>query len=158
MKVGPESLAEHRLVILKAVNVAARRFGAGPDDVEDAAGEVVVELLRDDARALKAYRGDSAFTTWLTVVSHRIACREFAKRLRARQVEASKPVVALPSRDVEILAELEKLPERERRALVLFHIEEATYQEIASKLAIPANQVGMVLLRAREALAAILKK
>ncbi len=145
---------EHRLVVLKAVNAAASRFGATEADADDAASEVFVELLKDDARTLRAYRGESAFTTWLTVVAHRVAVREFSKKR-----PAPLPVKTAPKPpDIDVLAELEKLPERERRALVMFHVEEASYQEIAAALGIPANQVGMVLLRGREALAELLKR
>ncbi len=146
---------EHRLVVLKAVNAAARRFGASEADGDDAAGEVFVELLKDDAKALRAYRGDSAFTTWLTVIAHRVACREFSRK---RPLPGLKEAAVPPAdADAGVLTELEKLPERERRALVMFHVEEASYHEIAPKLGIPSSQVGMVLLRAREALAKLLK-
>ena len=151
---------EHRLVVLKAVNAAARRFGATEADCDDAAGEVFVELLKDDAKALRAYRGESAFTTWLTVIAHRVAVREFARRRPSPlPLDAGIPAVSEGRRGTESnpLAELEQLPERERRALVLFHVEEASYHEIAAKLGIPSSQVGMVLLRAREALAKLLK-
>ncbi len=144
---------EHRLVALKAANAAARRFGASAADAEDAASELFVELLKDDAKVLRAYRGDSAFTTWLTVIAYRVACREFARRARER-VPPPKPVPA-PA-ESEVLAQLAKLPERERRALVMFHVDDATYREIADALGIPPAQVGMVLLRAREALAKVL--
>jgi RNA polymerase sigma-70 factor (ECF subfamily) len=143
---------EHRAVVLKAVNAAARRFRATEADIEDAVSEVFLELLKDDARVLKGFRGESALTTWLTVVAHRIAIREFSKR-------RPPPVPPRPERrsDPGILAELEKLPERERRALVMFHIEERSYREIAAELGVPLNQVGMILLRAREALAKLFR-
>ena len=143
---------EHRLVVLKAVHAAARKFRTTEADVEDAVSEVFVELLKDDSKALRAYKGEAAFTTFLTVIAYRVACREFARR-----VPKPPPRLPAPPSDPEVLAQLEKLPERDRRALVLFHIEECSYHEIALKLGIPANQVGMVLLRAREALAKILK-
>lgn len=146
---------DYRLVVLKAVNTVARRFGASPDDVEDAAAQVFVELLDKDARVLRSFKGNSAFTTWLTVVAYRVAAREFSRRIRARQVEASAPPAeeVAPPGDREVLDRLRGLPEQDRAALVLFHIEEASYKEIALRLGIPANQVGMVLLRAREKLA-----
>jgi RNA polymerase sigma-70 factor (ECF subfamily) len=147
---------EHRLVVLKAINAAARRFGASEADCDDAVSEVFVELLKEDARALRAWRGESAFTTWLTVIAHRVACREFARKRPSP--ERREAAVRPPSPEAGVLDELEKLPERERRALVLFHVEEASYQEIAAKLGIPSNQVGMVLLRGREMLAKLLKQ
>lgn len=148
---------EYRLVVLKAVHTAARRFRAGEADVEDAASQVFIELFQEDGRALRAYRGESALTTWLTVVAYRIATREFARRVRAREVEAAKPVSAPPARDAEVFETLERLPELDRRALVMFHVDDSSYKEISEQLGIPLNQVGMVLLRAREKLAKVLR-
>jgi RNA polymerase sigma-70 factor (ECF subfamily) len=149
-------IRDYRLIVYKAVHTAARRYRAGEADVEDAANQVFLELYQDGARVLRAYRGESALSTWLTVVAFRIASREFMRRKRHREVEAAKPVKEAPSRDKEVLELMERLGEQDRRALVLFHIEEASYKEISSQLGIPMNQVGMVLLRAREKLGRIL--
>ena len=148
---------EYRLVVLKAVHTAARRFRAGEADVEDAASQVFIELFQDEGRALHAYRGESALTTWLTVVAYRIATREFVRQVRAKEVEASKPVPVPVPRDSEVLEFLERLPELDRRALVMFHVDDRSYKEIADQLGIALNQVGMVLLRAREKLAKVLR-
>ena len=148
---------EYRLVVLKAVHTAARRFRAGEADVEDAASQVFIELFQQNGRALRAYRGESALTTWLTVVAYRIATREFVRQVRARQVEVAKPVSSWVDRDPEVLEFLERLPELDRRALVMFHIDDRSYKEISEQLEIPINQVGMVLLRAREKLARVLQ-
>ncbi len=147
---------DYRLVVLKAVHTAARRFGAGEADVEDAASQVFIELFQGDGKALRAYRGESALTTWLTVVAYRIATREFVRQVRTREVEAAKPALPPPERDAEVLEFLERLPELDRRALVMFHVDDRSYKEIADQLGIPFNQVGMVLLRAREKLAKVL--
>src|SRR5436190_20798893 len=93
---------DYRLVVLKAVHTAARRFHAGEADVEDAASQVFIELYQDDGKALRAYRGESALTTWLTVVAYRIATREFVRRIRAKEVEAAKPVAEPAIRDTEV--------------------------------------------------------
>jgi len=148
---------DYRLVVLKAVHTAARRFRAGEADVEDAASQVFIELFQHDGRALRAYRGESALTTWLTVVAYRIATREFVRQIRHREVEAAKPVAPPAERDADVLEYLERLPEMDRRALVMFHVDDRSYKEIADQLGIPVNQVGMVLLRAREKLARVLK-
>lgn len=147
---------EYRLVVLKAVYTAARRFRASEADVEDAASQVFIELLEDDGRALRAYRGESALSTWLTVVAYRIATREFVRQVRARDAQASKPVPSGAVPDAEVLEFLERLPEQDRRVLVMFHVEELSYKEISEHLGIPLNQVGMVLLRAREKLARVM--
>src|SRR6476619_8466863 len=92
---------DYRLVVLKAVHTAARRFRMGEADVEDAASQVFIELFQDEGRALRAYRGESALTTWLTVVAYRIATREFVRQIRHREVEAAKPVAVPAERDAE---------------------------------------------------------
>jgi len=148
---------EYRLVVLKAVHTAARRFRAGEADVEDAASQVFIELFQQNGRALRAYRGESALTTWLTVVAYRIATREFVRQVHAREVEAAKPVSSWVERDAEVLEFLERLPELDRRSLVMFHVDDRSYKEISEQLGIPINQVGMVLLRAREKLARVLQ-
>ena len=157
---GPEAwdrfVRNHRLVVLKAVHSAAYRFRATAADVEDAAGQVFLELIEDDSKLLKSFQGKSALTTWLSVIAYRTAAREFSRRVRAREVESARPAGGPRPRETEVLEQLERLPEQDRRALVLFHIEDSSYKEIADRLGIPANQVGMVLLRAREKLARIL--
>jgi len=147
---------DYRLLIFKAAHSAARRFRAGAADVEDAVHQVFVELLDDGAKILRSYGGRSTFTHWLTVVAYRIAAREFARRSRERPLEADAEADRPPPADPDALAQLSRLPERERRALVLFHVEGRSYREVARTLAVPLNQVGMVLLRAREQLAKIL--
>jgi RNA polymerase sigma-70 factor (ECF subfamily) len=157
---GPEEwdrfARDYRLVVLKAVHTAARRFRAGEADVEDAASQVFVELMQDGARVLRGYRGESALTTWLTVVAYRVATREFARALRAPPSGAAPAAPPPPEPGGGILERLQELPDQDRRALVLFHVHDASYREIAERLAIPPNQVGMVLLRAREKLARLL--
>jgi RNA polymerase sigma-70 factor (ECF subfamily) len=148
---------EYRLIVLKAVHTAARRFRASEADVEDAASQVFIELFQNDGRALRAYRGESALSTWLTVVAYRIATREFVRMVRARAVDTSKPSAMPVERDAEVLEFLERLPELDRRALVMFHVDDRSYREISEQLGIPQNQVGMVLLRAREKLARVIK-
>src|SRR3954468_14352198 len=115
---------EYRLVVLKAVHTAARRFRAVEADVEAAASQVFIELFQNEGRALRAYRGESALTTWLTVVAYRIATREFVRMVRTREVEAAKPSALPVERDAEVLEFLERLPELDRRALVMFHVED----------------------------------
>lgn len=146
---------EYRLLVFKAVHAAARRFGAGPSEVEDAVQQVFLELFAEEARVLKSFEGRSTFTHWLTVVAYRIAARQFGRRREVALMEAG----AAPPRpsDPEILERVSRLPERERRALLLFHVEGQSYREISRVLRIPLEQVGMVLLRARERLAGLLK-
>ena len=69
---GPEAwdrfVRDHRRVVFKAVHAAAFRFRATAADVDDAAGQVFLELLEDDAKLLRGFQGKSALTTWLSVI------------------------------------------------------------------------------------------
>lgn len=136
--------------------MAAYRYRASEADVEDAASEVFVELWKDEAKLLRSFQGRSAFTTWLSVIAYRIASREFFRRVRARAAEATKRPRVDEARDVEALDLLQRLPEVDRRSLVMFHLHDCSYREISDRLGIPLNQVGMILLRAREKMARIL--
>ena len=49
------------------------------------------------------------------------------------------------------------LPAKSREILVLFYLEEFSYQEIADILRVPMGTVGVRLKRAREALQAVYK-
>ena len=150
---------EYRLITLKAVRAAGRRFRASEADIEDAVGEVFVALLKEGGRVVQGFRGESAFSTWLMVIAHRIAVKEFARRIRhERAMLECRPKRPHDHPDTDILLLLAQLSDRDRRVLILFHIEEADYKEISVKLCIPSAQVGMVLLRARKALAQILQK
>lgn len=52
---------------------------------------------------------------------------------------------------------LETLPEGPRQALMLFHLEELGYQEIAKRLGVPLGTVATWVTRGRKALAEALE-
>ena len=53
---------------------------------------------------------------------------------------------------------LEKLPEHQRVALVLFHFEDMSYEDIARRLGVSLSKVKTDILRGREALAKVLAR
>ncbi len=140
-----------------------------PADVADLCQETFLAAYR----ALPAFRGDSAFYTWI----YRIAINA-AKRHRARQ----RPVESLddeegtfgtdvaPSDDATpeaLLANrqlargldeaVQALAEDQRRALLLREVDGLSYDEIADLMACPAGTVRSRIFRAREAVAARLR-
>lgn len=132
-----------------------------PEDTEDLAAEVLLQIVKDDYATLRQFRGNSSLATYLTVIARRICVNELARRAAAREVQ---PPVTEPADDgaevggagLERLEEVErllsKLPGREREVVRLHYIEGRTYEEISMQLNIPVNSIGPILSRARKKL------
>lgn len=133
-----------------------------PEDTEDLAAEVLLQIVANDYAVLRQFRGNSSLATYLTVISRRICVNELARRSAAREVQpAAEAVAAEPEADdqasgLERLEEVErllaKLPSRERQVVRLHYIEGRTYEEISTTLNIPVNTIGPILSRARKKL------
>jgi RNA polymerase sigma-70 factor (ECF subfamily) len=136
-----------------------------PEDTEDLAAEVLLQLVGNDYAVLRQFRGDSSLATYLTVIARRICVHELARRNAARDVqptgaatEAVEPEADDHGRGggLERLEEVErllgKLPGREREVVRLHYIEGRSYEEISTELNIPVNTIGPILSRARKKL------
>jgi RNA polymerase sigma-70 factor (ECF subfamily) len=131
-----------------------------PEDTEDIAAEVLLQIVKDDYATLRQFRGNSSLATYLTVIARRICVSELARRAAAREVQ---PANTEPADEAEVggaglerLEEVErllsKLPGREREVVRLHYIEGRTYEEISMELNIPVNTIGPILSRARKKL------
>src|SRR5215469_18217009 len=58
-----------------------------PEDVEDLAAEVLLQIVSGDYAVLRQFRGNSSLATYLTVISRRICVHELARRSAAREVQ-----------------------------------------------------------------------
>ena len=140
-----------------------------PADVADLCQETFLAAYR----ALPAFRGESAFYTWV----YRIAINA-AKRHRAHQrpmesldddegtfgtdahpTDDATPEALLASRQLALgLNEaVEALAEDQRRALLLREVDGLSYDEIADLMDCPPGTVRSRIFRAREAVAARLR-
>ncbi len=124
---------------------------AAPADVEDACQEVFCLLMKDGARTLGQFRGESSISTWLARVV-RSVCRQLARHRRSGAPWPREIVRAPASEDdlapdglVEALA---RLPARDQRLLRLFFCEGKKYREIAREMGISINSIGPLLGRA----------
>jgi len=143
-------------------------LGAG--DGRDAAQEALERVVRK-LDAFDPARG--SFRTWALGVS-RNHCRDRMRRLgleraafaadgasvleQTPELAPSPERLALARLDVEDLARaLQSLPEPMRSAIVLFHAEGASYEEIASILDVPIGSVMTWLHRGRKRLRAQLE-
>jgi len=133
-----------------------------PEDVEDLAGEVLLQVVASDYAVLRQFRGQSSLATYLTVIARRICVQELARRAAARSAQPRADGRRPPTAEehpragvgIEILEEvaqlLKKLPVRERAVVRLYYLEGRTYEEIATELNVPINSIGPVLSRARK--------
>ncbi len=150
------------------------RFVRNAAEAEDVTQDAFIKAYR----ALPAFRGDSAFYTWL----YRIGINTAKNHLVAqgRRAPTSTPFdadeaedfedaallheVATPENElmskqvVEVVnASLQELPDDLRTALTLREIEGLSYEEIAVVMNCPIGTVRSRIFRAREAIAANLR-
>jgi RNA polymerase sigma-70 factor (ECF subfamily) len=137
-----------------------------PEDIEDLAAEVLLQIVANDYAVLRQFKGHSSLATYLTVITRRICVHELARRTAAREVQAAAnhgpehehehEEEHPPTRGLESLEEVEKLlsrlPAREREVVRLHYIEGRTYEEISTQLNIAVNSIGPILSRARKKL------
>lgn len=153
---------QHR--VLKLVS----RFVNDAAEAEDVAQEAFLKAYR----ALPAFRGESAFYTWLyriaintaknTLVSNRRRPIDFNLDLQdpeqyerqSRLREADTPEGVLLTEEIRVAVEhaLEQLPEDLRTAIVLRELEGLSYEEIAEAMDCPVGTVRSRIFRAREAI------
>jgi RNA polymerase sigma-70 factor (ECF subfamily) len=135
-----------------------------PEDTEDLAAEVLLQLVNNDYAILRQFKGQSSLATYLTVIARRVCVHEMARRAVVRDIQPKadghRPIEEQPEEapqaasGLEMLEEvgklLEKLPARERKVVRLFYIEGRGYEEIATELNIPVNSIGPILSRAKK--------
>ena len=146
------------------------RFIRDPAEVEDVTQEAFIKAYR----ALPAFRGDSAFYTWLYRIGINTA-KNYLMALGRRaptstEVEAEEaegledgeqlrdintPESVLLSAEIArtVNATIEELPEELRTAIQLREIEGMSYEDIARIMDCPIGTVRSRIFRAREAIA-----
>src|SRR5438067_7174397 len=102
-----------------------------PEDVEDLAAEVLLQIVNHDYAVLRQFRGQSSLATYLTVIARRTCVHELARRAPAGLRGNNHPLVqepearnAAPGNHLENADEvaelLKKLPEKERSVVRLY--------------------------------------
>jgi RNA polymerase sigma-70 factor (ECF subfamily) len=155
-------VGEHQALVFRSLG----RLVGSREHVEDLAQEVFLRLYR----GMQHFRGDSEITTYLYRIILNVAQDEW-KRRRSQQTHSSlsepeenwEDRLASPERNPEQLlsgkqlgsqlaASLAELSEAERAAIMLFHQEDCTYEQIALVLNLPIGTVRTHLHRGREKL------
>lgn len=132
-------------------------YPIGPADRDDLVAEILHELLRNDAAALRGFGGRSSLATYLAVIARRTTARRLAAALpavrhhgdAARAAESPDEAARRADRErVESL--LAGLDEAEARLVRLHHIERRSYGEISQLTGMPLGSIGPALSRARD--------
>ena len=135
-----------------------------PEDSEDIAAQILLQIIDNDYAVLRQFRGNSSLATYLTVVARRTCVNELARRspvkdaapVRTNNSQADEPEdkEPPPGKSIETLDEvsrlLKKLPEKDRLVVKLYFLEGRSYEDISKELDIPMNSIGPILNRARK--------
>jgi RNA polymerase sigma-70 factor (ECF subfamily) len=131
------------------------------------ANEVTQETFLAAWQGLAGFRGNALFSTWLYRIAYNCALKQLEQRKRdnalqvAIQIEQTDLIdsdervgAALEVRDRQKLVRehLSALPTKYRIVLILRHLQEMTYEEIAEILTLPIGTVKTHVFRARKLL------
>ena len=150
------------------VRALVHRCARNADEAEDLVQMVFIKAFL----GLAGFRGNAAFTTWLTRIALN-ECTNYLRSLKKRkiwlsEVEDAVPALRarwLPAADQdpetalvrkerrEIVARsIRALPERHREAVCLHYLMERSYDEIVEQLQVPAGTLKVWLYRGRQGL------
>lgn len=138
------------------------------DDVED----IVQEVFINTFRALNSFKKEYSFFSWI----YKIALNKGIDYLRKKKLKTFSIDKPISSKDGEfqyevpdstyepdkhiiaseksalIQAAIDKLPPKYKRVIIMRHMEEKDYSEIAEELKLPIGTVKVHIFRARELL------
>jgi RNA polymerase sigma-70 factor, ECF subfamily len=134
---------------------------------EDTTQDVFMRIWR----ALPGFAGQSQLSTWIYAIAKNGSLSELRKRRPTVSLDQNddddsyNPAVAAlaaPEADdsatVSVGQLLEQLPERYRQAVVLFYMEDKSYEQTAASLGLPLGTVKALLHRARKRLIELTKE
>ncbi len=150
------------------VHALVHRCARNADEAEDLVQMVFIKAFL----GLAGFRGNAAFTTWLTRIAMN-ECTNYLRSLKKRKIwlsEVEDAVPALqarwlpvPAQDPEtalvrkerreiVARSIRTLPERHREAICLHYLMERSYDEIVEQLQVPAGTLKVWLYRGRHGL------
>src|SRR5688500_16799732 len=134
---------------------------------EDTTQDVLLRIWK----ALPGFAGQSQLSTWIYAIAKHGALSEIRKRKPTVSLDQNddedgyNPAVAAlaaPEADdsatVSVGQLLDQLPERYRQAVVLFYMEDKSYDQTAASLGLPLGTVKALLHRARKRLIELTKE
>ncbi len=159
--------------LVRAVVASIIREPVDHPDVEDCTNETLRRAIEGHDRL----REGEAMRPWVVGIARHVALDALRARKRARARDAGggtdeegevlAPLVerlpdpaddpfervAKARRDATVRTAIESLPEGQRKALTMFHLEGLGYQEIAVRLDVPLGTVATWVMRGRKTVA-----
>lgn len=134
----------------------------------DEASEITQETFLAAWQGLPSFRGDARFPTWLYRIAYNCSLKQLEQRKRDRALqdaiqaeqllmhaddgESADTVLEAHDRQSMVHEQLSRLPAKYRVVLILRHLQEMTYEEIAETLTMPIGTIKTHLFRARSLL------
>ena len=127
------------------------------------AEDVTQDIFMRVWRALPGYGAQASLSTWIYAISKNACLSELRKRRphvsldhNADEYDAEIASLSAPEQDdsatVSVTQVLDRLPERYRQAVILFYMEDKSYEQTAESLGLPLGTVKALLHRARKRL------
>jgi RNA polymerase sigma-70 factor (ECF subfamily) len=113
---------------------------------EDAAQETFVRVWK----GLGKFRGESSLSTWIFTIARRTCLDAIKGRKKTVGLELVKEKPRLERAGLDVEALLQELPDKAREAVVLFYLEDRSYEEVARTMDVPMGTVKTLLFRARK--------
>lgn len=149
--------------VLRAVAARILRLPTAHADVEDCVAETFRRMVEGQGRL----RPGEPVGPWATGIAKHVALDHLRSRRREHPEAVEEPPDSSPSpeeatdraRRVQALrAALATLDAGPREALLAFHVEGLSYQEIAARLSIPMGTVATWIARSRKSLEVTLER
>jgi RNA polymerase sigma factor (sigma-70 family) len=139
-----------------------RRLGASEADALQILQDTWIEVLN----SLGSLKDPSRFVPWLYTITRRMAIRARPRRIDELTTHADISGQADPDDDFEARLDdtaavhwgLERLPPQQREVLVLFFLRDLSLKDIAEVIDVPVGTVKSRLHKARQQLAALLRR
>ena len=127
------------------------------DEAQECVQEAFVRAWSHRAQLEKAHAPEA----WVRTTAYRLAVSRWRRVVRSRRSPdralQERPAPAPPDPDrVALVAALRRLPEEQRRAIVLHHLADLPVAEVAAETGAPVGTVKARLARGRAALALLL--
>jgi RNA polymerase sigma-70 factor (ECF subfamily) len=159
---------ERYAVLVERYQDALFRHALGMVGDRDAAADMVQDSLVKAYTRLHTCNEPARFAAWVFRIL-RNRCRDWLKNRRQHTVELKDDTVVTADHDDALVAveraqlgrvveaALARLPEAQREAFLLKHVEGLSYEEMAERLDTGVSALKMRVMRARESLQVLLR-